>query len=285
MKIVRTISEVREARAGLGRVAFVPTMGALHVGHTSLMRTGLEHAESLVVSIFVNPTQFDRPADLESYPRDESRDLAACREAGVSLVFVPTVDEMYPDGPASARTEVRVDGLTDNLCGRTRPGHFDGVTTVVSKLFHIVQPDVAVFGQKDYQQLTIIGRMTRDLNFPVEIVGAPTAREVDGLAVSSRNLNLDAAGRRAGLALSRGLGEAKSAFEGGISKAPVLEQIVREELEQAGLRVDYVECVHPDTLERLLRVGEEGARLACAAFAGDVRLIDNVALEPDGAQR
>lgn len=278
MQVLRDIESFRELRGTLaGRVAFVPTMGALHRGHLSLMQLGLQHADHLVVSIFVNPTQFDREGDLTSYPRDEEGDLRMCRDAGTSLVFVPDADEMYADGRGQ-KTSVIVDDLTDNLCGRTRPGHFDGVTTVVSKLFHIVQPDLAVFGQKDYQQLAVIRRMVADLNFPIEIVGGPTARETDGLAISSRNLNLDAAGRRDGVSLSRGLRAAWEAFEAGERDAATLEDEARRVMQAAGVRVDYAECVDPDDLRRL-EVVSESAVLAVAGFLGDVRLIDNLRLD------
>lgn len=279
MEVLRDIETFRRARARLqGDIAFVPTMGALHRGHLSLMELGLRHADHLVVSIFVNPTQFDREEDLTSYPRDEDSDLRACRDVGASLVFIPDADVMYPDGPGQATT-VSVGGLTDNLCGRTRPGHFDGVTTVVSKLFNVIRPDLAVFGQKDYQQLAVIRRMVSDLNFPVRIIAGPTARESDGLAISSRNLNLDTEGRRRGVALSRGLREAHALFREGERNAKVLERTAKTVLENAGVEVDYVECVHPDNLDRLDEVGSDGAVLALAGFAGDVRLIDNVRLD------
>ncbi len=279
MQTVRELDRFRQAREALeGRVAFVPTMGALHRGHLSLMELGLEHADHLIVSIFVNPTQFDRESDLSSYPRDEEGDLRKCRDVGASIVFIPDAETMYPDGDGQA-TRVIVEGLTDNLCGRTRPGHFDGVTTVVSKLFNIVRPDVSVFGQKDYQQLAVIRRMVSDLNFPIDVIGGPTAREEDGLAISSRNLNLGDEDRKRGLSLSRGLREAWQQYAAGERDAAVLEATVRTVMEDAGIRVDYAECVDPDDLRRLARVTDDGAVLAVAGFAGDVRLIDNVRLD------
>lgn len=252
-------------------------MGALHAGHVSLMELGLEHAENLVVSIFVNPTQFDRASDLESYPRDERGDLERCEAAGAELVFIPSVDAMYPDG-ASISTLVSVHNLTDNLCGRSRPGHFDGVTTVVAKLFNLVEPDVAVFGQKDYQQLAVIRRMVRDLDFPVEIVGAPTARDPDGLAISSRNMLLDAEGRTRGLSLSAGLRAAQAAYVAGERDGRTLERLAADVMSAADVRVDYAECVHPLTLAPLDVVDADGAVLAVAGFVGEIRLIDNAHL-------
>ena len=190
-EIKRRIDGFREERHRLeGTVGFVPTMGALHEGHISLMREANERADHLVVSVFVNPTQFGPDSDYEEYPRELERDREACEELGCELIFAPTPEVMYPEGDEQA-TEVKVSGLTDVMCGPQRPGHFDGVTTVVAKLLNIVEPDVAVFGEKDYQQLAIIRRMVADLNFPVEIVGGKTVRESDGLAVSSRNRDLD----------------------------------------------------------------------------------------------
>lgn len=285
MIIARTIADFRAARRALeGTVGFVPTMGALHTAHSRLMAAALERADHLVVSIFVNPTQFDRASDLASYPRDEDADFAGCRAAGASIVFAPSPEEMYSSG-TSQLTFVRVRELTETLCGRTRHGHFDGVATVVAKLFNIVQPDVAAFGQKDYQQLAVIRRMTEDLNFPIEILGVETGRDPDGLAISSRNRLLTAEGRQRALSLSRGLVRAHAAFSSGERSAPALESIAHAVIADTGLRVDYAECVHPTTLGRLMDVGGDGAVLAVAAFDGDVRLIDNLRLDaalPDG---
>lgn len=281
MKVIRTVAELREARRALdGIVSFVPTMGALHTAHSSLMREARENSDHLIVSIFVNPTQFDRASDLESYPRDEEADLNGCREAGAAIVFMPPPHEMYPDG-RSQLTTVAVAGLTDTMCGRTRTGHFDGVATVVAKLFNIVQPDIAAFGQKDYQQLAVIRRMTSELNFPIQVLGVATGRNPDGLAISSRNRNLTDGGRVRGLSISRGLKKAHAAFTDGERSGPVLTGILVAEVEAAGLRLDYAECVHPTTLTLLDRVAGDGAVLAIAAFEGGVRLIDNLRLDAE----
>lgn len=279
MIVCRTVAEFRVRRRALvGTVGFVPTMGALHDAHSKLMRAALERADHLVVSIFVNPTQFDRASDLASYPRDEDADLAGCEQAGAELVFIPAPEEMYSNG-RDQLTRVIVGELTTTMCGRTRPGHFDGVGQVVSKLFNIVQPDVAAFGQKDYQQLAVIRQMTHDLNFPVEILGVETGRDPDGLAISSRNRNLSAAGRQRALSLSRGLVKAHAAYAAGERSGPALQQLAAETIAAAGMRVDYAECVDPDSLQLMTAVTDRGAVLAVAAFDGDVRLIDNLRLD------
>ena len=256
-------------------ISFVPTMGALHEGHLSLMRLVKESADDhLVVSVFVNPTQFGENEDLSSYPRDLERDAALCESVGCDILFCPSVDEMYGD----AKTTVTVAELTDRLCGASRPGHFDGVTTVVTKLFNIVQPDVAVFGQKDYQQLATIRKMVVDLNFPIEIVGAPIVREPDGLALSSRNVRLTPAFRSDAVALSRGLFAARDAFVHGARDVVAIKRIVRDAIEKTGtLSIDYVDAVDPDTLLPLSGDADRVTLLA-AIFAGDVRLIDNITL-------
>ncbi|MEZ4460894.1 MAG: pantoate--beta-alanine ligase [bacterium] len=203
MLILETVEDFRAARRALGgTLAFVPTMGALHAGHVSLMHFGLEHANHLAVSIFINPTQFGPNEDLDVYPRDREGDIEKCRAAGCDLLFFPPVEQMYPDG-ASQLTHVDVDRLTSGLCGASRVGHFRGVTTVVTKLFNIVQPDVAVFGQKDYQQFAVLKQMARDLNMPIEVISAPTHREADGLAMSSRNRNLNPSDRGVALGLRK----------------------------------------------------------------------------------
>lgn len=256
-----------------GEVAFVPTMGALHEGHLSLMKLGKDRAKNLIVSIFVNPTQFGPNEDLDSYPRDPEGDAKKCESMGCDILFMPQVAEMYDP---LAKTRVRVQELTTNLCGAKRPGHFDGVTTVVSKLFNIVQPDFAVFGQKDYQQLAVLRRMVRDLDFPIEIVGAPIIREKDGLAKSSRNLKLESSFRLAAPALSQGLVKAHAEFQKGERSKETLEKIIEKVILDAGLRPDYISCVDPDTLEDY--EGGEKAVIALAIFAGKVRLIDNLSL-------
>jgi pantoate--beta-alanine ligase len=285
MEVVRTNRELQQrsdaVRASGRRVALVPTMGALHEGHLSLVAEGRARADEVWVSIFVNPTQFDEASDLEAYPRTWEADLAACEAAGVDLVFAPTVVEMYPDG---ADTIVQAGALSRPLCGSARPGHFDGVTTIVSKLFLAAKPHVAVFGQKDFQQLAVIRRMVRDLNFDVEIVGGATVREPDGLALSSRNLRLDAEARAQAVVLPRALQAADAAALSGERDAETILALVRRELEKAPRAViDYAELRDPDSLEPAPVRLEGPTLLALAVFLtpsdGDtddaVRLIDN----------
>jgi pantoate--beta-alanine ligase len=263
-----------------GTLGLVPTMGALHRGHVSLIHAAKEHASVVAVTIFVNPTQFGPNEDFEKYPRMLADDVDKCTAAGASLVFAPSVLEMYPAGDA---TRVRVQGLTDHLCGRSRPGHFEGVTTVVAKLFAIAGPCTAVFGRKDYQQLKVIERMTRDLRLPVTIVGRATVREVDGLALSSRNAYLSADMRARAVAIPRALSAAVARFAAGERSARLLREPVREALVAAGLRPDYVELSDPETLTPLADDATAGDRalLALAAFADAARLIDNVVLGED----
>lgn len=264
-----------ERRAGR-TVALVPTMGYLHEGHLSLLDRATTEADRVVVSIFVNPLQFGAGEDLDRYPRDMDRDLELARGRGAHLVFVPEGDTMYPTG----RPLVSVDPgeLANRLCGVHRPGHFQGVLTVVAKLFHIVAPDVAVFGRKDYQQGILITRMVADLDMPVRIVLAPLIREEDGLALSSRNALLSAVERADALALSRGLFAARAAFHAGERDAAVLEALVRNGVDATEhARLQYVEVVRPDTLDRAERAAE-GDILAAAVYAGATRLIDNVEL-------
>lgn len=260
----------------------VPTMGALHEGHRTLMREAARHATSTAVTIFVNPTQFGPKEDLSRYPRDLEGDLAKCAAEGVSLVFAPEVAEMYPPGE---RTRVSVSGLTDSLCGASRPGHFDGVATIVTKLFAVAGPSVAVFGRKDYQQLQIIRRLVRDLLLPVEIIGCPTVRELGGLALSSRNAFLSPEDRLRALAIPRALAGAVVRFASGERRAGALRMPVVEVLESAGFRVDYVTLADPDELTPIADAASSGERalLAVAAFAGATRLIDNVVLGEDPA--
>lgn len=282
MQVIHTIAELRQARKQLGRVAMVPTMGALHEGHLSLMRLAQEHADAVIVSIFVNPTQFGPNEDFDRYPRDLDGDLQKCRDVGVAIVFAPSASEMYPNGLQHG-TFVEVPELTTHLCGASRPGHFRGVTTVVSKLFLAVQPDVAIFGQKDYQQAAVIARMTQDLLMPIEIIAAPTSREADGLAMSSRNRNLKPEHRAAALGLCRGLTLAHQSFANGERDAQILEGIVESTMQSAAqnqsFSIDYVDCVHPESLKPLNTVGDGGAVICVAAFVGEVRLIDNLRLD------
>ena len=272
MKVCRTIEELRAARRELAvRVGFVPTMGALHEGHLSLVDLAREHADAVIASVFVNPTQFNDAADFDKYPRTLDDDLAMLKRRGVDVVFAPDAAEMYP----LDRLDVTVDvpALTSRLEGAHRPGHFAGVCRVVLKLFHIVTPDVAVFGSKDFQQLRVIEAMTRGLDLPIDIVAAPIIREPDGLAMSSRNRRLTDEDRRRALTISRSL---TAAAEKGQSLRE-LERDIANRLDAAGLRVDYVEAVDPETLQP---AAARPAVLLAAAFAGEVRLIDNVELPP-----
>ena len=251
MKICYTIEEMRKAcraaRSGGRRLGFVPTMGALHEGHLSLVRAARDCCEIVVASIFVNPTQFGANEDLGKYPRAFERDRSLLEKEGVGLLFAPSVEEMYPAG---AVTWVTVEGLSDKLDGRSRPGHFRGVTTVVAELFHVVEPDVAFFGQKDAAQVTIIRRMVRDLNFPVEIVACPIVREADGLAMSSRNGYLDPLQRRQALVLNRALKRVKEYWDGGERDAARLVAAGRDEVaREKAVRLDYFEIVGCDSLD------------------------------------
>ena len=274
MQVVTTLVELRRARRALAEpVGFVPTMGYLHEGHLSLVRMARQECASVVVSIFVNPTQFGPHEDYQQYPRDIPRDLALLEKEGVDLVWTPTPDIMYPEG---FQTWVTVEQLTQPLEGKHRPGHFRGVTTVVTKLFNAVQPQRAYFGQKDAQQARVIQQMVRDLNMPIAIIVGPTIREPDGLALSSRNTYLNPQERQAATVLYRALKAAKEAFERGERDAETLRRIMREVLEQEPLaRVQYVSCAHPDTLEEL-EGPVEAALLSMAVFIGKTRLIDNV---------
>jgi len=279
VKVITSIPEMQECAMRLrseGKIiGFVPTMGYFHEGHLSLMRRARSECDIVVVSIFVNPIQFAPGEDYERYPRDVERDLRMAESVGVDIVFCPSVEEMYPDGYA---TYVHVEGLTEGLCGAFRPGHFRGVTTVVAKLFNIVMPHKAYFGEKDYQQLVVIKRMVKDLNFPIEIVPCPTIRENDGLAMSSRNVYLSQDEREAALSLYRSLMAAKALFDGGERDASVLKKVVEEGLRSSELvKPQYVEVVDAETLKPIERI-ERDAVIAVAAFVGKARLIDNVIL-------
>ena len=279
MRVLRTPAELSEwteaARREGRRVGLVPTMGFLHRGHMSLMDACRSRADLTAVSIFVNPTQFGPSEDLARYPRDLDGDLKKCRETGVDAVFAPEAGAMYPAGH---RTFVEVTQLQDGLCGARRPGHFRGVATVVTQLFALARPHLAVFGEKDWQQLQIIRRLAVDLHLGVEVVGMPIVREADGLAMSSRNAYLSPAERTRALALSRGLGAARARWAAGEGEAGVLREAVRAELRTAEVREDYVELVTPDTLEPLPRAERADARLLVAGFVGATRLIDNTAV-------
>ena len=279
MRIHQTVSDLRTTSraaklAGL-RVGLVPTMGALHDGHLSLVRAAKTQCDVVVVSIFVNPLQFGPSEDLAKYPRPFARDCDLLEREGIDFLFAPSTQEMYP---ADAVTYVTVEGLSDRLCGRSRPGHFRGVTTVVAKLFAIVEPDLAFFGQKDAAQAAIIRRMVHDLNFAVEIIVCPIVREPDGLAMSSRNAYLDPQQHDAALVLYRSLIAVKAAFDQGERRAAPLVEIGRQILAQVPLvRPDYLEIVDPDTLDPLPEINRI-ALAAVAGFVGGTRLIDNLLL-------
>jgi len=247
-------------------------MGYLHEGHLSLLREGRQRGDLLVLSIFVNPTQFGVGEDLDSYPRDLGRDVDLARSAGTDLIFAPEAAEMYPPGYA---TFVDVERLGDTLCGASRPGHFRGVTTVVNKLFMLVQPHVALFGRKDFQQLAIIQQMTRDLDLPVEIVGMPIVREADGLAMSSRNVNLSPVERQQALALSDALRRARALVRAGETSAPVIVEAARERIAyEPDARVDYIQICHQTSLEEMTTITQD-SMLLLAVRVGKTRLIDN----------
>jgi pantoate--beta-alanine ligase len=283
-EIVRTIDEMkqisRKAREEGKVIGLVPTMGYFHEGHLSLMRRARQECDLVVVSLFVNPIQFGPQDDFRSYPRDEKRDAEMAEKEGMDVLFIPSVSEMYPEGYS---TYVEVQRLTEGLCGKFRPGHFRGVTTVVLKLFNIVNPHKAYFGEKDYQQLKVIEKMARDLNLDVEIVPCPTVREEDGLAMSSRNSYLSEEERRSATVIYKALIEAKRLYENGERDAEKLESKAREILlnEKLVRKIDYVEVVHPETLEELEIVGEDGAVLAVALWIGRARLIDNIKLKKE----
>lgn len=278
MLVVRTCAEVQAWRRSLApgeRVAFVPTMGYLHEGHLTLLRAGKQRAEKLVLSIFVNPTQFGPNEDFDRYPRDEAGDLAKAASCGVDLAFCPLERrELYPRG---TQTWVEVEALDRHLCGASRPGHFRGVCTVVAKLWGIVRPDVSLFGEKDFQQLAILRRMHADLFMPGEVAGVPIVREPDGLAMSSRNANLSPEARAQALAISRWLAAVRARFAAGERSAAGLLGDVAGAL--APGRVDYASLVDAEDLQPVERV-ERPALCAVAAFFGGVRLIDNTVLAP-----
>ena len=277
MKTVRTVSEVRDELAGRQHIALVPTMGSLHEGHLSLIRCAREECETVVVSLFVNPKQFGEGEDLDAYPRDEERDARLAEESGADILFAPSLDEVYPDGFS---TTVEIAGLTDVLCGAARPGHFAGVTTVVTKLFNMVGPDVAYFGQKDAQQAIVISKLVRDLDIPVRIEICPTIRDADGLALSSRNAYLSDSERQRALGLSRALRAAEAAVADGRIATDDVLAAAREQLQQAGLEPEYLELRSAKDLAPVERVNGS-TLLAVAAQVGRARLIDNTILTGD----
>ncbi len=274
-KDMREIS--RKKRQAGESIVFVPTMGSLHEGHMSLFRLGRTLGDVLVASIFVNPTQFGPNEDLDRYPRDMEGDLAKAEACGVDLVYAPEASSVYPEG---FQTYVEVTELTRPLCGARRPGHFRGVATVVTKLFHVVMPHVAVFGRKDYQQLKVIERMVRDLDMDVEIVSGPIVREADGLAMSSRNAYLTQGERGQARALFRGLSAAKKAFDEGERSREALLSLARAELDaERDIQVDYLELRDAETLQDIVDISGPVV-MAVAVFLGKTRLIDNMVFEP-----
>lgn len=281
MEIFRRREEMQSwadaRRAGGERIGLVPTMGYLHEGHLSLLRTARERGcDAVAATLFVNPAQFGPGEDFERYPRDEERDTAMLRNAGADALFAPSVGEMYPPG---YQTFVEVSERSKGLCGDARPGHFRGVATVVAKLLHIGKPHVAVFGEKDFQQLTVIRRMVRDLDMDVEVVGAPTVREADGLAMSSRNRYLEGEDRRAALCLSRGLFRARDLFRAGERDAERLAAAARAEIgAEPRARLEYAEARDPETLMPLAGHADR-LTILVAARVGPARLIDNITLE------
>lgn len=285
MQIIRELALLREAVASLReggaggkakRIALVPTMGALHDGHLALIDEARAHADHVVASIFVNPTQFGPNEDLSSYPRREASDAKLLTDRGCDLLWAPGVEQVYPEGFA---TTISVGGVSEGLCGGARPGHFDGVATVVAKLFNQVRPDVAVFGEKDYQQLAVIRRMARDLDFDIDIIGVPTQRDEDGLALSSRNAYLSEEERKAAHALPRALGQAAARIEKGGDVGEALAK-AKAMLAAAGFDpIDYVELRDAATLETV-PVLKQPARLLAAAKIGRTRLIDNIEVKP-----
>jgi pantoate--beta-alanine ligase len=273
--VVRSVAALRATlrplRQSGQRIGLVPTMGALHQGHLELVKTARRHADLVVATIFVNPLQFNPAEDLDAYPRDEATDLNLLAATGADLVFTPAVSEMYPKGFA---TGVKVEGLTKYLDGPARPGHFEGVATVVTKLFNQVQPDIACFGEKDFQQLQVIRRLTRDLDLPIEIIGVPTVRDEDGLAMSSRNRYLSERDRLIAARLPAILQQTVRQLQVGSAAAPILEQ-TRAALKAAGYGpIDYVELCDAETLQPL-PAARSGSRLFAAAHLGQTRLIDN----------
>lgn len=286
MKICHTIDEMRAARRAARQnqrqLGFVPTMGALHAGHISLVRAARQQCDAVAVSIFVNPTQFGPKEDFSKYPRTLERDRELLQAEGVDIVFAPSDQEMYPSG---ATTFVTVEGLSEKLCGRSRPGHFRGVATVVAKLFNIVEPNFAFFGQKDAAQAVIIRRMVRDLAFDIEIVVCPIVREPDGLALSSRNAYLDPQQRKQATVLYRSLMRVQFLADHGESDSVRLIAAALEEIKQESeVRLDYFEIVDRETLDPIASTSH-GALVAVAAFVGNTRLIDNIVLHGSGVAK
>ena len=298
MKLIHSISEMRQFSRELQkkgvRLGLVPTMGALHEGHLSLVRAAKAKSDVVAVSIFVNPTQFGPNEDFTRYPRDLDKDCKLLEREGVDVVFAPNAEEMYPPNPAllptpersgaplssEPTTWVTVEGMSNRLCGKSRPGHFRGVATVVAKLFNIVEPDIAFFGQKDAAQVAVLKRMVRDLNIPVQIEVCPIVRESDGLALSSRNAYLTPDERKMALVLQASLQRAQKVFhDGERDAAKIAAEAKKAFVWQPAVKLDYFEIVDPDTLEPITNV-KNRSLVAVAAFVGSTRLIDNILLEP-----
>ena len=276
MKVIEIVQQMQKESESLRTagnfLSLVPTMGFLHEGHLELMRVAKEHSDKLIMSLFVNPTQFGPSEDFEQYPRDTEGDLEKARSIGVDMVFMPRVEEMYPE---DSQTLVSVKRVTQHLCGLSRPGHFDGVTTVVAKLFNSTKPHLAVFGQKDYQQLAVISRMVMDLNMGIKIIGVPTVREPDGLAMSSRNSYLNPDERKSALCLKRSLELADKMFNDGTRDAGLIKEAVESFIHSHPFtEVDYITLCDPLTLEDIQTLGDESL-LALAVRVGKTRLIDN----------
>ncbi len=284
MKIIRRLDDLRETVRGWkaegARVGVVPTMGALHDGHLSLVRAAKSACDRVIVTLFVNPRQFNNPDDLATYPRTEERDAELAQTEGAELLFAPDPDQVYPPGYA---TGVTVAGLSEGLCGAHRPGHFDGMATVVTKLFLMTAADQAFFGEKDWQQLQIVKRLVIDLNIPITVTGCPTLREADGLAMSSRNLRLSAADRAIAPALQAAMQQAARRIQAGVPAVDALTEAERD-IRAAGFRqVEYLELREPASLTPMAVLDRPG-RILAAAWLGDVRLIDNIAVAPRDAQ-
>lgn len=276
MKIIEAVSKMQRESDGLRMaghiISVVPTMGFLHEGHLELMRVARRHSDKVLMTLFVNPTQFGPSEDFEAYPRDTDGDLEKARSVGVDIVFMPTAREMYPEG---CQTTVKVERITQPLCGRSRPGHFEGVTTVVAKLFNCTKPHLAVFGQKDYQQLAAISRMVMDLNMDIEIIGVPTVREPDGLAMSSRNSYLNPEERISALCLKKSMDMANKIFHEGEKDASIIKEAIKSLIQAHPFtNIDYVSLCDPMTLEEIKTLKEENL-LALAVRVGKTRLIDN----------
>ena len=289
MRTITTVAEyssfIQAEKKRGKRVGFVPTMGALHEGHLSLVSMARKLSDLVVMSIFVNPLQFNNPEDLKKYPRTLERDSKMAQDSGVDVLFVPTVENIYPDLSSATGANSKNCRLVAGKCsipleGKFRPGHFDGVVTVVSILFHIVQPDVAIFGEKDFQQVKVIEEMVRELHFPIQIITAPTIREKDGLAMSSRNMRLNSEQRTRALSISRALFRARSDVTSGLANPKEIEGSVRAILMEEGkLRVEYACVVDRDSLQPTEKI-KQSCQLVVAAWCDDIRLIDNIELKP-----